>query len=354
MLCYDLLIATLHNRIVHLYTGLASSGIVDNICYTVSMNYKARESCLYSLQYMRTNPFIINEVSLYPIFRVNELSHNSYEKKELYSKLPFSQFFIEFEKPYSTVIEPDGNKRNVEIVGVLIQDRTQAHYYLSGDGLTKSSGIPTNTKYSCAAVVTMVCKNKENGNLEIGAHESYLDSHGEVHVAVHSQKPIDHIKRCNCLEGNLWNDLNKQNNDEEKVFPMISLSSEVLNELDGGKEFQKHPPCPELSELVRFEYNIRNILACINDKGFRRIVKSKEKQTRSMMNQGKSPIQYVIQLENGVYISNGDKKTGVGTKHRYQYSVRGHFRDTKFGIIWVKNHKRGINHAITIPKEYIL
>lgn len=37
----------------------------------------------------------------------------------------------------------------------------------------------------------------------------------------------------------------------------------------------------------------------------------------------------------------GTVATGQGTKHSYRYEVRGHWRNTENGIIWVNPHKRG-------------
>lgn len=313
---------------------------------------KARDFYIEGSRYVGGSPFIINEISLAPIFNVNELLHNSYIEHVLYEKIPFQKLFIELDKPFHTVIEAGGmyGKRELDILGVFVQDMSE-DYYAIGSRLSKYPAEVSTNKIQ-KRFVSMVCHNKSNNHMEFGHYYSYLDNEGELIVGLEFHSVSEHIKHCNCLEGNLWDDMNKQSNES---YAMQSLSSKFMNELDGGKEFQKHPPCKQLAELVRFEYNIRNIIACINSKGFERVTKKQEKKAKSMFSQ-KSPIQYKIRLSNGVYIANdGEQKAGHGTKHRYQYSVRGHFRDTeKFGIIWVKPHKRGINHAITIPKEYVL
>lgn len=47
--------------------------------------------------------------------------------------------------------------------------------------------------------------------------------------------------------------------------------------------------------------------------------------------------------------------TGKGTKHRYKYRVRGHWREFEDGSrTWVKDHVRGGDGSIFIPKEYEL
>lgn len=47
--------------------------------------------------------------------------------------------------------------------------------------------------------------------------------------------------------------------------------------------------------------------------------------------------------------------TGHGTKHRYKYRVRGHWRTMQNGkTMWIKDHVRGGDGTIFIPKEYEL
>jgi len=47
------------------------------------------------------------------------------------------------------------------------------------------------------------------------------------------------------------------------------------------------------------------------------------------------------------------KGTGKGTKHRYKYRVRGHWRELNSGKrTWVHDHVRGGDGSVFIPKEY--
>jgi hypothetical protein len=44
--------------------------------------------------------------------------------------------------------------------------------------------------------------------------------------------------------------------------------------------------------------------------------------------------------------------THKGTKHRYKYRVRGHYRQLEKEKIWIHDHVRGGDGTIFIPKEY--
>jgi len=104
------------------------------------------------------------------------------------------------------------------------------------------------------------------------------------------------------------------------------------------------------SQLYNFCYDIVATMDLINNSEY--VVTKHSTCSVTKKKIGKGIIQRRIKIKH-TKPTVSPKATGTGTKHRYKYRVRGHWREMEDGKrTWIKDHVRGGDGTIFIPKEY--
>ena len=126
--------------------------------------------------------------------------------------------------------------------------------------------------------------------------------------------------------------------DREKNEGFITYSTDTLK-----NEVTKMP------QLFSFAYEVCSLIDYINNKEYvvtENTVKHRDSDGNTIKNIQR---RLKIKREKGGHT----EATGKGTKHRYKYRVRGHFRTLENGKeVWVHDHVRGGDGTIFIAKEY--
>ncbi len=102
--------------------------------------------------------------------------------------------------------------------------------------------------------------------------------------------------------------------------------------------------------LYNFVYDLISTMDHLNNSEYVVTKHSTNKTTGERLNGG--IMERRIKIKRTKYIHSA-KATHTGTKHRYKYRVRGHWREVEGKEkIWIKDHVRGGDGTIFIPKEY--
>lgn len=132
------------------------------------------------------------------------------------------------------------------------------------------------------------------------------------------------------------------NTGEIEVYDALTM----LRRAEAGDGFEKIKAEKENYILV---YNILSTIDYINNADYVTTTK-REKKTNQYSGKREYIFNTTIKLKRK---QSSGHKTGTGVKHKYRYRVRGHWRTLENGKrIWVKNHVRGGDGTLFIPKEY--
>lgn len=130
--------------------------------------------------------------------------------------------------------------------------------------------------------------------------------------------------------------------DKFSLEEFASLSTEEAEEMLKAKHE---------SNLYNLVYDLIATIDDINNSQYIVTTHTTDRKTGQRLPSGK--VQKRIKIKHVKIKRPNYHGTGTGTKHRYKYRVRGHWRDYEDGKrTWIKDHVRGGDGSIFIPKEY--
>lgn len=138
----------------------------------------------------------------------------------------------------------------------------------------------------------------------------------------------------------------------------VVTQDQILNDISSGKAFRDEHFLAPILDVEKHYYNlVYDLLATIDYLNHSETVitthTTTEKDGKQVkLSKGKIERRIKIKHEYKVY-SDNLVRHHKGSKHRYKYRVRGFYRtlaDRK--EVWVKDHVRGGDGSIFIPKEY--
>lgn len=312
-------------------------------------------------------------------------------KNQHYSKIEAAQYYIENfaqtqENFVNSVEVKDDELKRIHEQGVRNMSLANALGHVRVWESFKPFRLPVDQAIELALAKSKDISEELFFSLKIPFERVFVDFNTTLHIAEER------------LKGVLFYRAENQNNDTifvihgitERFLKCIYEKTPYLNRETGYnaflEELDQHIPMsmmvpePAIDDLTKEAYEkshdgteewgefskkfVRNFCLYVNSVNVK-IIQEEGRQTKKRRKQNK-PIPepyYFCKLERKeVHI--GKHQEGNGTKHKYQYDVRGHFKEYKDSfvgkkldkpkIIWCPPHIRGPKDAPYIPKTYLV
>lgn len=104
--------------------------------------------------------------------------------------------------------------------------------------------------------------------------------------------------------------------------------------------------------FYNFVYDLLSTIDYLNHSEYVVTKHTKDKKTGRSLKSGYVQMRIKIKHSKIKYISEEESINKHGSKHRYKYRVRGHYRNLENKTIWINDFVKGGNGTIFIPKEY--
>jgi len=286
----------------------------------------------------------VNTLEESKVFKIktDEISDKEFSIRDF--KMPFESVFLEFDNPIHipecNLYEEDKilgiviSKSKSRKIEVEIEKLKENYKELTGEDVVPEKELEKMKKALEETNITEVeiLAFSENTDRLVADYNftCRLTDFSGIYCSTNYDE--SHREKCKCLES----EFSESNN----LRAITSLPESIANEL---KKIHKNVPekCPTLKKFESIGYMAYFAVSAVNRakiEYYEGIQKEAEYNFK-----GNSPIVMTVSLKSETRVKY--KSTGLGTKHRYRYDVRGHFHtyNTKQGpkVIWISEYQKG-------------